>query len=150
MNIEVTPRRTVGITGFDVGSPAKGIGDCVGGYDEYGDACTDFTPITSNPANTAAALQYLYTPPVSQPAPSAGINWTQLFAPLTQAAGAIGSGYAASMLKPGQSLATQGTVVTGAGTTLPGSSMLGASTSSIMPILLLAGAGILLFSMTRR
>lgn len=131
-----------------------GLGDCTGGYDEFGMACTDFTPITSNPAATAGAIDYLYNPyPVTssttgQPtsgSPSAGFNWG-IFAPLINAAGAIGGGFAAGQLKPGQSLQTAGTTITGAGLALPGSVAGGLNLSSLtMPLLI--GGGLLIVVM---
>lgn len=151
--LDVKPRRTVGISGSDVGMVSRGMASCSpAGLDEYGELCTDFSPITNDPANTATALNYLYNTPPAQPvfgtpAPSGGVDWGKLFAPLANAAGAIGSGYAASQLKPGQSLSTPGTIITGAGTTLPGSGLLGASSSSMLPILLLGGGALLLVMM---
>ena len=40
---------------------------CVNGYDQYGQACTDFTPITSNPTLTAEANAYLTNPLLDVP-----------------------------------------------------------------------------------
>ena len=57
----------------------SGLGACVNGFDEFGDACTDFTPITSSPAATAAAINYLYgtpgaLPPIIGPTQATQIN----------------------------------------------------------------------------
>ncbi len=51
---------------------STGSGECVNGYDEYGVACADWSAITSNPATTAAAINYLYGP--SGQAASSGVT----------------------------------------------------------------------------
>jgi len=132
----------------------NGLGLCVGGYDEYDNACTDFTPITDSPTNTANAINYLYTPtPTGAPTSgnaSSGFNWG-LLAPLFGAAGAIGSGYAASELKPGQSMQTAGTTIVGAGQSLPGSTISGGlNLSGLMLPLLIGGGGLLVLAMVMK
>ena len=59
----------IGPTGLPI--TVTGSGDCVNGYDSFGNACTDFSQITSNPAATAAAIQYLYNSPSTLPVSSA-------------------------------------------------------------------------------
>lgn len=155
MNIVVTPRRAVGISGFDVGSPIRGMGQCVGGYDEYGDACTDFSPITSDPTATATANAYLNSPASSNAAntanmpytgnlspPSSGFNLNSLLTNLIGAGAKIGTQAIAS---PGTTILPNGTVVTGQGT----SALLGSS-SSLTPILLIAGLGLVVVMMSGR
>lgn len=162
MQIDVTPRRTVGITGFDVGGVTRRLGIGQTCLEEMEDGtCMQYSTdptggfVGPSLAANAGSLQTLANNQFGGAAapigttPTTGINWNQLFAPLTSAAGAIGAGFAASELKPGQSLAANGTVVTGAGTTLPGSSILGSS-SSLMPILLLGGGALLLVMMMGR
>jgi hypothetical protein len=59
--------------------PASGTtsATCVNGYDQYGDACQDWTPITSSPSTTAAAINYLYgTPSTLPPASQAAATGT--------------------------------------------------------------------------
>lgn len=49
-------RTFVGPDGFPQAYP---LDACVGGYDGYGVACQDFSPITNNAAMTASAINYL-------------------------------------------------------------------------------------------
>lgn len=113
-----------------------GMGSCVGGFDEFGVACTDFTPITSDPNATAAALQYLNTPTgtlAGSTAPSAGaFNWNNFFGNLLGA----GTTVARTALGPnGQPI-----VVASA----PASTIGGISTSTLLIGAVVLGAVVLL------
>src|SRR5580698_9638967 len=68
---------TVGPDGLPItiNTPST-VSGCVNGYDEFGVACTDFTPITSNPVSTALALNYLNTPTQVTAPVASGINMT--------------------------------------------------------------------------
>ena len=60
-----------GPMGTPISVPSPSGSDCVNGYDQYGVACQDFTPITSNPVETALANFFLNTPtPAAKPATS--------------------------------------------------------------------------------
>lgn len=104
----------------------------------------DYTDsVTGQRINGATGQPYSGQP--TSGSPSAGFNWG-IFAPLINAAGAIGGGFAAGQLKPGQSLQTAGTTITGAGLALPGSVAGGLNLSSLtMPLLI--GGGLLIVVM---
>ena len=53
--------------------------DCVNGYDSYGNACQDFSSITSSPAATSAAINYLYTPAVAPTTPPVASSSTTTY-----------------------------------------------------------------------
>lgn len=58
---------TYGPTLEQLGAPGADPSACVNGFDEFGQACQDWTPITSDPNATAKALQILYGAPTQQP-----------------------------------------------------------------------------------
>jgi len=124
-----------------------GMGACVGGFDEYGMACTDFTPITSDPTATAQALQYLNSTSAGSAPSSGGSSWANLFGQLLNsgtrlASQEIGSG--ATVLPNGNVLLPSGQVVSGS----PASS-LGISSSSLLIGGLLVG-GLILVSVLKK
>jgi len=139
----------------------RGLGDC--SFDDPsgctvdgsgGDVTTTYTPpiVTNLPSAepTPGNVYNIYGSPTGSNAPSgnasSGFNWG-IFAPLINAAGAIGSGYAASQLKPGQSMQTAGTTIVGAGQSLPGSTVSGGLNLSGLTTPLLIGGGLLVLVM---
>lgn len=137
----------------------RGLGDCAA--DDSGCVDTSSNPFAGSTASggmptpgadyTDTVTGQLINGATGQPyqtstpsgSPSSGFNWG-IFAPLINAAGAIGSGFAASQLQPGQSLQTSGTTIVGAGQALPGMTIAGVNLTSMMPMLLLAGGGLIL------
>ena len=133
------PSRKVGLAAIARGK-YRGMGACVGGFDEFGDACTDFTPITSDPTATAAAINYLYsnpgttTLPATLPGASGQINWASIIGNLTAAGTKLGS---QALLTPGSAILPNGTIVAG---TPAGTSNLNLGGISSTTLLLIAAA----------
>lgn len=136
----------------------RGLGDCIsdpsscGPVDVTDMGTTDIN--TTNSVDNQLAIQNALNPGGAFSGSSAGggvsptgsassgFNWG-IFAPLINAAGAIGSGFAASQLQPGQSLQTSGTTIVGAGQSLPGSVVGGVNLGSLtLPLMI--GGGLLL------
>lgn len=153
MNIDVTPRRTVGITGLDVGGLGRGMGML--GQDDSG------ITVVSTPVDTSGINAYInagggdssvttdpltglstYVPSTTNPLGSSSgssINWNNLLAPLTSAGTSIANAFAASQLKPGQ------TVIGANGQVLSGGAIpLATTTTSVAPLLMIAAGGLLL------
>lgn len=129
----------------------NGLGQCSGGYDEYGVACADFTPITNDPVATATALQYLNTPtpgggfapPLVSGSPSSGFNWGFL-GPLI---GAAGSTATAAIASGNQTQAIQAQ----SAAQIAASQASVANTSSLTTMLMLGTAAVVLVMvMTRK
>ena len=77
-----------------------GIGQCTNGYDQYGDACTDFTPITSNPTLLSAANSYI-NPLSNVDAPTSGSTTAGTTTPtVAQQVSALISQFGASAVTP--------------------------------------------------
>ena len=129
----------------------RGMGDCVAGFDEFGQACTDFSPITNNPTDTAAAINYLYsapagaTLPATLPGASAPINWSSIINSLTTAGTQLGK---QALLPAGAVLLPNGTV---AYANQAGQNPLTASSfTQYLPMLAIVGVGILALSMLKK
>ena len=125
-----------------------GLGACVGGFDEYGMACTDFTPITSDPTATAAALQYLNTPTGTLPSTygsgaSAPLNWNALFNSLIGAGTKLGG---EALLPTGSTMLPSGAII-GAGGAIPGT---GISSSTLLLVGGLLIGGLVLVSAMKK
>jgi hypothetical protein len=130
----------------------SGLGQCVGGYDEYGDACTDFTPITSDPVATATANQYLNNPSVPVNAintvtgtPATGFNWgilASVIPSLAQTAGAT----TASVLNAQTNAQTAASL---SAAQIAASQASSTSSSSLMMLGLAAAAVVLVVVMSR-
>jgi hypothetical protein len=141
-----------------------GIGDCVGGVDEYGDLCFDpsaalntpTTPVGSPAAGNTTYNIYGSTPTNSQAptnSPSTGVNWGTLLAPL---AGTFATRYAVPQLNAGQTIQTApGQFVTQQAAGLPAVNPTGANanTASLgglsLPVILGIGA-IVVVVMTKK
>lgn len=145
--VTVGQRRTVGITGTDVGFVSRagalnGMGDCSpAGTDEYGELCAYIPPNV----DTSAANAYINNPNIStgllpgtvQSQPSnSGINWNSLFGNLIGAGTKLGTQQLAT---PGTTILPNGTVVTG---TPQGTSALATGLGSSTGLIMIAGLGL--------
>jgi hypothetical protein len=130
----------------------SGLGTCDGGYDEYGAACVDFTPVTSDPVATAAAINYLNNPsvPANTFVPTgsaaAGFNWGSFLNSVVGAGAQVGistlnssnqakTAAANAQLLQGQAAATNAA----SGLTL----------ASMLPFVLMGGGLLLIMSMRK-
>lgn len=138
------PSRKAGLGAIARGK-YRGMGACVGGFDEFGDACTDFTPITSDPTATAAAINYLYnnpgntTLPSTLPGASGTINWASIIGNLTAAGTKLGS---QALATPGTTILPNGTIIQGTPQGTSNFSFGGISSSTLL--LIAAALGLVL------
>ncbi len=127
-----TSQRLDGLQGISRGR-FTGLGACVGGFDEFDVACTDFTPITNDPAATQNALNYLNTPSSS----SGSFNFGNFLGTLLGDAASLTS----KALSPGAQVLPNGNILLPSGQIVAGSptgTIGGISTTTI-----LIGGGIL-------